>query len=131
MTFTIVGRTQFLESCSIIPHSPVTVAKLHPGDIVYYPGGDNVPSQWYRVYDSGNKGLRFWGVTGAYAEAVATMQAEIEKLARAKYDAANEPQGNNGEPLITSEWQPGDDWRAEQAEEAAYMHSHPGNGWGL
>ena len=39
--------------------------------------------------------------------------------------------GNNGEPLITSEWQYGDDALAEQAEEAAYMHSHPANGWGL
>jgi hypothetical protein len=44
---------------------------------------------------------------------------------------AEAPQGNNGEPLVTSEWQPGDDALAEQAEEAAYMHSHPGNGWGL
>ena len=50
---------------------------------------------------------------------------------RAGFDTANKPQGNNGEPLITSEWQPGDDALAEQAEEAAYMHSHPANGWGL
>lgn len=50
---------------------------------------------------------------------------------REEFAAANAPQGNNGEPLITSEWQPGDDALAEQAKEAAYMHSHDRNGWGL
>jgi hypothetical protein len=64
------------------------------------------------------------------------VQASISTFAAyeallAEFAAANEPLGNNGEPLITSEWQPGDDALAEQAEEAAYMHSHPGNGWGL
>ena len=48
---------------------------------------------------------------------------------RAGFDAADEPQGNNGEPLITSEWQPGDDALAEQAEYDEYMHSHDRNGY--
>ena len=47
------------------------------------------------------------------------------------FEDKHAPQGNNGEPLITSEWQPGDDALAEQAEYDAYMHSHPANGWGL
>ena len=72
MINTIVGQT--LESGEIIPHMPIDKEKLHKGDIVYIASDTaDISPQWYPVYEDGSKGLRFWCVTEAYAQAVADM----------------------------------------------------------
>lgn len=62
MAYTIAGRTN--SNGTITPHVSVAVKQVRAGDIVYEGG------EWYRVYEGGDKGLRFWNVTAKYANAV-------------------------------------------------------------
>ena len=88
---TIVGQT--LATGEIIPHQPIVTTAL-PGDIVFvFSEEQDIHPQWYRVYEDGSKGLRFWCVTMAYAQAVedASMWAEMAELddLQATYDMAS------------------------------------------
>lgn len=88
---TIVGQT--LSTGEIIPHQPIVTTAL-PGDVVYiFSEEQDIAPQWYRVYEDGSKGLRFWCVTMAYAQAVAdaAMWAEMAELddLQAVYDDAS------------------------------------------
>ena len=94
---TIVGQT--LATGEIIPHQPIVTTAL-PGDIVYiFSEEQDITPQWYRVYEDGSKGLRFWCVTMAYADFVQAYERECWRLEDIREDAANaEPPHLMGHP---------------------------------
>jgi hypothetical protein len=79
MLHTIVGQTQ--SNGEIIPHQPIVTENLLIGDIVFvHSEKADIAPQWYRVYQDGKKGKRFFCVTMAFADSVQAYERECWRL---------------------------------------------------
>ncbi len=109
--FTVVGITK---DETINPITPFVTDTIYTGDIIFVEGDADIQPNWFRVYDSGNKGLRLFCVTGKFIAALMEYQAQEVEATAAR---------------LRGHWAFRRYVDDAIEEEAAFIHSHPGNGY--